>query len=151
MTGILVLGAPLGLVIFSKISGKQNEGSKNRQFSLIGLIVMAISMIGFLLVNNNWAALLVTLFLFIYGIGGGYFQPANIAIIMNSGGENSQGSIGALQRMIQNIAIASGTAIGSTIISLLKNDLALGIKICWSMTLVLVVFVILLDVVSNPK
>lgn len=151
MTGILVLGAPLGLVIFSKTSGKQNDGSKNRQFSLIGLIVMAISMIGLLLVNNNWTASLVTLFLFIYGIGGGYFQPANIAIIMNSGGENSQGSIGALQRMIQNIAIASGTAIGSTVISLLKNDLSLGIKICWSITLILVAFVILLDVVVNQK
>ncbi|WP_156184567.1 MFS transporter [Clostridium carboxidivorans] len=151
MTGILVLGAPLGLVIFSKISGKQNDGLKNRQFSLIGLIIMAISMIGLLLVNNNWTAVLVTLFLFIYGIGGGHFQPANIAIIMSSGGKNSQGSIGALQRMIQNIAIATGTTIGSTIISLLKNDLSLGIKICWSMTLILVAFVILLDIVFNQK
>lgn len=151
MTGILVLGAPLGLVIFSKISGKQNDGSKNRQFSLVGLIVMAISIIGLLLVDKNWTASLVTLFLFIYGIGGGYFQPANIAIIMNSGGENSQGSIGALQRMTQNIAIASGTAIGSTVICFLKNDLSLGAKICWSITLILVVFAILLDVIFNPK
>lgn len=151
MTGILVLGAPLGLVIFSKISGKQNDGSKNRQFSLVGLIVMAISIIGLLLVDKNWTASLVTLFLFIYGIGGGYFQPANIAIIMNSGGENSQGSIGALQRMTQNIAIASGTAIGSTVICFLKNDLSLGAKICWSITLILVVFAILLDVIFNSK
>ncbi|MEE6665724.1 MFS transporter, partial [Limosilactobacillus fermentum] len=40
---------------------------------------------------------------------GGYFQPANISTIMQSGSTNNQGTIGSLQRMIQNIAIANGT------------------------------------------
>jgi hypothetical protein len=42
-----------------------------------------------------------------YGIG--IFQPANIASIMQIGDQNEQGSLGSLQRMVQNIAIATGT------------------------------------------
>ena len=53
-TGFLVLGAPTGLVLFSRISSKINNGNKNKLFSHIGLSIILISLIFLLLINPNW-------------------------------------------------------------------------------------------------
>ena len=52
--------------------------------------------------------------LLLYGGGGGIFQPANIASIMTSVSKEKQGTIGAVQRMLQNVAIAFGAAVAAT-------------------------------------
>jgi len=70
-TGFLVLGAPAGLVIFSRLSGKYNDGSKNKAFSHLGLgiiIVLCFSSYYSLLAGLIY---FLTLGLFIYGVGGG--------------------------------------------------------------------------------
>lgn len=85
VTGLLVLGAPAGLVIFSKVSGKYNDGHQNTGFSLLGLSIIAVALAGLCIANQYWPALAITLLLFIYGVGGGFFQPANIAAIMQVG------------------------------------------------------------------
>ncbi|MCB5120479.1 multidrug efflux MFS transporter MdeA [Streptococcus mutans] len=138
-TGFLVLGAPAGLVLFSRISGKINDGSKNKSFSHIGLGIIILSLIFLLLLTPSWPYLFLTLGLFIYGIGGGYFQPANMASIMLASPMKMQGSTGALQRMVQNIAISAGSAIGSTCLNLWSNNLLLATRIGWGITLVLVI------------
>jgi predicted MFS family arabinose efflux permease len=84
-----------------------------------------------------------------YGIG--IFQPANIASIMQIGDQNEQGSLGSLQRMVQNIAIATGTAIGSTVMNLLSGDLGSGIRINWDITLILVLIIIFLSVFFDKE
>ena len=151
ITGLLVLGAPAGLIIFSRISGKHNNGHKNSQFSFLGLTTIGISLIGLLAFNQQWPALFMTFFLFVYGIGGGLFQPANIAAIMQVGEKGNQGSMGSLQRMTQNIAIASGTAIGSTTINLLPGNLETSIKINWGVTLCLTIVTIVFDRKNNGQ
>ncbi|GHP14081.1 MFS transporter [Lentilactobacillus fungorum] len=150
-TGLLVLGAPAGLVIFSRISGNQNDGTKSQTFSRWGLIIIALAFISLVLVNTHWPAI-ITGCLFLFGIGGGYFQPANIATIMQSGSSTHQGAIGSLQRMIQNIAIASGTAIGSTLINQTTPNLQKGILYNWIVAMVLVLLILTIDfMVSHPS
>ncbi|WP_415599731.1 MFS transporter [Liquorilactobacillus hordei] len=151
ITGLLVLGAPVGLVIFSRISGKLNDGHKNSMFSLLGLGIIAISLLGLAFSSQQAPAILITFFLFIYGIGGGFFQPASIAAIMQIGNNKNQSSLGALQRMVRNIAIASGTAIGSTIINLLSQKMVIGIRISWIITLFFVLIIICLSRIFNRK
>ncbi|BAQ25288.1 MDR permease [Streptococcus troglodytae] len=138
-TGFLVLGAPAGLVLFSRISGKINDGSKNKSFSHFGLGIIILSLIFLLLLTPSWPYLFLTLGLFIYGIGGGYFQPANIASIMQASPMEMQGSTGALQRMVQNVAISAGSAVGSTCLNLWSSNLLLATRIGWFITLVLVI------------
>lgn len=149
VTGLLVLGAPAGLVIFSRISGSQNDGSKNLKFSRWGLMIIALAFVGLLLVGVQWPPIIVTGCLFLFGIGGGYFQPANIATIMQSGSASNQGIIGSLQRMIQNITIASGTAIGSTLINLTVPNLRLGIQVNWYLALFVVVIIVIVEILIN--
>ncbi len=139
LTGFLVLGAPVGLVLFSRVSGKLNNGSKNIFFSRLGLGIICLSLIFLLILSPKWPYPLFTLSLFIYGVGGGYFQPANIASIMQASPIEMQGGAGALQRMVQNVAIACGSAIGATCLNLWPNNLLLATRIAWVMTFVLVI------------
>ncbi|WP_165212522.1 MFS transporter [Streptococcus tangpeifui] len=139
LTGFLVLGAPAGLVIFSRVSGKLNNGHKNKMFSRLGLKIICLSLVFLLLLNPKWPYLFLTLGLFIYGIGGGYFQPANISSIMQASPIEIQGSAGALQRMVQNVAISSGSAIGAACLNLWPNNLLLATRVGWAITIVLVI------------
>lgn len=139
--------ASAGLVIFSKVSGKYNDGHQNTGFSLLGLSIIAVALAGLCIANQYWPALAITLLLFIYGVGSGFFQPANIAAIMQVGDQASQGSLGSLQRMVQNIAIASGTAIGSTVLNLFSGRSATSIQINWGITLAMVVVTLLLSII----
>ena len=151
LTGLLVLGAPVGLVIFSRLSGKYNDGHQNTRFSLLGLSIIAVALAGLCIANQYWPALVITLLLFIYGVGGGFFQPANIAEIMQVGDQASQGSLGSLQRMVQNIAIASGTAIGSTVLNLFSGRLAISIQVDWGITLAMVVVTLVMSMIFKRR
>lgn len=149
VTGLLVLGTPAGLVIFSRISGSQNNGSKTQKFSRWGLMIIALAFVGLLLVGVQWLPIIVTGCLFLFGIGGSYFQPANISTIMQSGSTSNQDTIGSLQRMIQNIAIANGTAIGSTLINLTAPNLPPGIQVTWYLALFVVAIIVIAGILIN--
>lgn len=62
---------------------------------------------------------------------------------------SNQGTIGSLQRMIQNIAIANGTAIGSTLINLTAPNLPLGIQVTWYLALFVVAIIVIAGISIN--
>ena len=112
-------------------------------------MIIALAFVGLLLVGVQWLPIIVTGCLFLFGIGGGYFQPANISTIMQSGSTSNQGTIGSLQRMIQNIAIANGTAIGSTLINLTAANLPPGIQVTWYLALFVVAIIVIAGISIN--
>ncbi|WP_242270505.1 MFS transporter [Bacillus cereus group sp. BfR-BA-01425] len=116
-TGFVLLSAPLGLVIFSRIAGKFMGRFGTTLFMRIGLGIMFIAFVGLSFIEAQWSPYLLASVLFLYGIGGGIFQPANIASIMASVSKEKQGSVGAVQRMLQNVAIAFGAAVAATFMS----------------------------------
>ncbi|MGF9769465.1 MFS transporter [Bacillus albus] len=116
-TGFVLLSAPLGLVIFSRIAGKFMGRFGTTLFMSIGLGIMFIAFVGLSFIEAQWSPYVLASLLFLYGIGGGIFQPANIASVMASVSKEKQGSIGAIQRMLQNVAIAFGAAVAATFMS----------------------------------
>lgn len=145
LTGLLVLGAPVGIAIFSKVAGNINDGTRSRSFSLGGIIIMLISFILLLLLPPTVSPVFITLALFIYGVGGGFFQPANIAALMHSVKFARQGSMSALQRMTQNIAIALGSSVGSLIMVANHHHELTGIRTGYLVTLILIVLVLIIS------
>lgn len=145
LTGLLVLGAPVGIAIFSKVAGDINNGTRNRQFSLSGIGVMLVSFILLLLLPPTVSPVFITLALFVYGVGGGFFQPANIAALMHSVKFTRQGSMSALQRMTQNIAIALGSSAGSLIMVANHHHELTGIRTGYLVTLILIVLVLIIS------
>jgi EmrB/QacA subfamily drug resistance transporter len=112
-TGFVLLSAPLGLVILSRISGKYINRFGRTRLMLIGLGIMLAAFIGLSFMQAQWSIFLLAFLLFLYGVGGGIFQPANIGSVMGAVSTDQQGTISAVQRMVQNIAIAFGASVAA--------------------------------------
>lgn len=134
-TGFVLLSAPLGLVIFSRIAGKYMERFGPKLLMKIGLCVMFIAFVGLSFIQAHWSPYIMVSLLLLYGGGGGIFQPANIASIMTSVPKEKQGMIGAVQRMLQNVAIAFGAAVAATFMdsqgNMATDELILAFRYSW--------------------
>lgn len=151
ITGLLVLGAPVGIAIFSKVAGNLNDGTKNVKFSLIGILLMLLSFVGLAMIPPKLSPLWITGLLFLYGVGGGFFQPLNVAALMGAVGLAEQGKMSALQRMTQNVAIALGSSIGSIIMYEFGKSEYWGIKMGYLVTLILIGVTLLISFIKRKK
>lgn len=151
MTGLLVLGAPVGIAIFSKVAGNLNDGTKNVKFSLIGIFLMLLSFVGLAMIPPKLSTLWITGLLFLYGVGGGFFQPSNVAALMGAVGLAEQGKMSALQRMTQNVAIALGSSIGSIIMYEFGKSEYWGIKMGYLVTLILIGVTLLISFIKRKE
>jgi EmrB/QacA subfamily drug resistance transporter len=114
--GLVNLSAPLGLVLMSKVSGRLIEKAGTTRLMMIGLIIMAV-IYGILgTMQSNWSPTLIAILLMLYGFGAGLFVPPNTSAIMSAVGRDIQGTIGAVQRMMQNLGIALYATIASVLI-----------------------------------
>lgn len=115
--GLVNLTSPLGLVLISKITGKLISRVGNTILMTVGLVIMIASYTSLGLLQYILNPITISLLLLIYGIGGGFFLPSNTSAIMGTVSKDMQGTVGATQRMVQNIGIAVYTAITSLFIS----------------------------------
>ncbi|MFC7391474.1 MFS transporter [Scopulibacillus cellulosilyticus] len=143
-TGIVNLSAPMALVIFSKVSGQLIKKVQTTHLMITGILIMASAYGTLGGMEVNWSPFLISGILFIYGIGAGLFQPPNTAAIMGAVPYEIQGTIGAVQRMVQNLGIALYTVIATALIQGHShngiNDLMNGYQGAWifaAITLVL--------------
>ena len=72
-TGFVLLSAPLGLVIFSRIAGKYMERFGPKLLMKIGLCVMFIAFVGLSFIQAHWSPYIMVSLLLLYG-GGGEFS-----------------------------------------------------------------------------
>jgi EmrB/QacA subfamily drug resistance transporter len=114
--GLVSFCAPLGLVALSQVSGSNMDRIGPRRLMVTGLAVMLAALAVLFGIHAGWPPVLLAALLFAYGVGGGIFQPANIAAVMGAAQEGSQGTVGAVQRMVQNLFIAVGAAVGAAFI-----------------------------------
>ena len=152
--GIVNLASPLGLVLISKISGKLISRIGNIVLMTIGLIIMIMAYTSLGLLQYILNPVTISLLLLIYGIGGGFFLPSNTSAIMGTVSQNMQGTVGATQRMVQNIGIAFYTAVTSLFISNSPNSdkLIEGASHAWlfaSITLLLALLPFLLKILKT--
>lgn len=132
--GLVSLFSPLGLLLFSQISGNSINRLGTGKLMLIGLTGMLLGFIGLTTIQRGWSPLLVAGFLFVFGVGGGIFQPPNIDAVMGTVSDARQGEIGSIQRMVQNLFIAIGTALSAVLIRTTTTNVSQlmeGIRWSW--------------------
>ncbi|MGK9288610.1 MFS transporter [Staphylococcus warneri] len=152
--GLVNLTSPLGLVIISKVTGKLISRIGNIILMTIGLLIMIVSYTNLGLLQYMLNPITISLLLLLYGIGGGFFLPSNTSAIMKTVSQDIQGTVGATQRMVQNIGIAFYTAVTSLFISNSSNSdkLISGASHAWlfaSLSLFLALIPFLLRILKN--
>ncbi|MCO6289577.1 EmrB/QacA subfamily drug resistance transporter [Staphylococcus epidermidis] len=108
----------LGFIIPPYILEKINHLSSWQ----IGLVIMIAAYTNLGLLQYILNPITISLLLLLYGIGGGFFLPSNTSAIMGTVSQDMQGTVGATQRMVQNIGIAFYTAVTSLFINHSSNS-----------------------------
>ncbi|HEU5378274.1 MAG TPA: MFS transporter [Ktedonobacteraceae bacterium] len=132
--GLISLSAPLGLALLARVSGGLLQKYSASTLMEAGQLIILVALGILCAFQPTWSLLILALLLLLYGVGGGIFLPANIADIMASGAKELQGTIGSIQRMVQNVGIALGTAIAAALMqtSGVLNRAALTDGFHWS-------------------
>jgi predicted MFS family arabinose efflux permease len=124
--GLVAAIAPVGLVAASRWSGKRIEALGAQRLMTLGLALMLGALALLAITHRTVSPALIGPLLLVYGVGGGLFQPANIATVMAAESSDRQGTIGAVQRMAQNVGIALGATVGGAFLTAAEGQTAGG-------------------------
>jgi MFS family permease len=114
--GIYMIPMSIGFVITGPISGWLSDKRGARLLATIGMVISAISFIGFVMLPVDFIYLLFGAVLFVMGIGGGIFASPNMASIMNSVPTECRGVASGMRATIQNSATTISQAVFFTVI-----------------------------------
>jgi MFS family permease len=100
--GIYLLPLTIGFLVAGPISGFLSDRHGARILSTLGMVVIAGSFFGLLLVPTNFAYWLFALLVLLNGIGGGLFSAPNSTAIMNSVPADQRGGAAGVQATFLN-------------------------------------------------
>jgi MFS family permease len=100
--GIYLLPLTAGFLIAGPLAGRLSDRYGARAFSTTGLLVMAGSFAGLLLLPTNFSFPVFAILVGLNGIGSGLFGAPNLTAIMNSVRPGQRGSAGGINSTLQN-------------------------------------------------
>jgi MFS family permease len=100
--GIYMVPLTVGFLVAGPVSGKLSDRFGHRTFAFSGLLVMAATFGGMLLLPENFAYPLFALLIFLNGVGGGLFSAPNTSSIMSSVGANQRGAASGMRSTFMN-------------------------------------------------
>jgi MFS family permease len=100
--GIYLVPMTIGFLIAGPLSGFLSDRFGPRLFAAGGLLVMAISFVGLLLLPGDFNYVIFAVLIFINGLGGGLFAAPNTSLIMSSVPANMRGAASGMRATFQN-------------------------------------------------
>jgi MFS family permease len=100
--GIYLLPLTAGFLVAGPLSGRLSDRYGARAFATTGLLIMAGSFFGLLLLPTNFSFPVFAVLVGLNGIGSGLFGAPNLTAIMNSVRSSQRGSAGGINSTLQN-------------------------------------------------
>ncbi|MET0423110.1 MAG: MFS transporter, partial [Actinoplanes sp.] len=100
--GIYLVPMTIGFLAAGPIAGTLSDRFGPRPFATGGLLVMAVSFFGLLLLPGNFSYPVFALLIFINGLGGGLFAAPNTSLIMSSVPADMRGAASGMRATFQN-------------------------------------------------
>jgi MFS family permease len=95
--GIYMLPLTAGFLIAGPISGKLSDKYGARLFAFGGMVLVALTFVGFLLIPVNFPYWLFALLLVVNGLASGLFSSPNVSAIMNSVPAHQRGAASGMR------------------------------------------------------
>jgi MFS family permease len=105
--GIYLLPLTIGFLVAGPVAGKLSDRYGARLFATVGLVLVALSFIGFLLIPVDFSYWVFALLLLLNGLASGLFAAPNATMIMNSVPANQRGAAAGMRGTFMN----SGSAL----------------------------------------
>ncbi|RKR73962.1 MFS transporter [Frondihabitans australicus] len=131
--GIYLIPLTVGFLIAGPISGTLSDRFGAKGFATGGLVLVALTFVGLLLLPVNFSYLPFAVITFLSGVGSGMFGAPNRASIMNSVPANQRGSASGMAGTVQNAGTSLSIGVffslmiaglSTTLPSTLKSGLA---------------------------
>jgi MFS family permease len=100
--GIYLVPMTIGFLVAGPVAGYLSDKFGPRLFAAGGLLVMAASFVGLLLLPGDFNYTVFALLIFINGLGGGLFAAPNTSLIMSSVPANMRGAASGMRATFQN-------------------------------------------------
>jgi MFS family permease len=100
--GIYMVPLTIGFLVAGPASGKLSDRFGHRAFACAGLLVMAATFGGMLLLPENFAYPVFALLIFLNGVGAGLFSAPNTSSIMSSVGPLQRGAASGMRSTFMN-------------------------------------------------
>ena len=117
MAGILLTPFAACLMISSPISGRLSDKYGSRGLSTAGLIISAVGLIGFFLLEPDTSIIAIIIWMSIMGIGSGMFFSPNTNAIMSSVPPEKRGIATGTRTMMMNVGNLISLAITMGVIT----------------------------------
>jgi len=100
--GIYMVPLTIGFLVAGPASGKLSDKFGHRVFACTGLLVMAATFGGMLLLPENFSYPVFALLIFLNGVGAGLFSAPNTSSIMSSVGASQRGAASGMRSTFMN-------------------------------------------------
>jgi MFS family permease len=100
--GIYLLPLTIGFLVAGPVAGHLSDKYGARLFAAAGLLVMAASFGGLLLVPSDFDYRVFALLVFFNGLGGGLFSAPNTSLVMSSVPAHLRGAASGMRATFQN-------------------------------------------------
>ncbi|MER7009177.1 MFS transporter [Dactylosporangium sp. NPDC000555] len=100
--GIYLLPLTVGFLAAGPIAGHLSDRYGPRLFSAVGLLVMALSFGGLLILPTDFSYWVFAVLVFLNGLGGGLFAAPNTSLIMSSVPAHMRGAASGMRATFQN-------------------------------------------------
>jgi MFS family permease len=100
--GIYLLPMTVGFLLAGPVSGYLSDRYGQRLFAAVGLLVMAVSFVGLLLIPGDFDYLVFGALIFVNGLGGGLFAAPNTSLVMSSVPANMRGAASGMRATFMN-------------------------------------------------
>src|SRR4051812_374339 len=100
--GIYLVPMTIGFLAAGPLAGSLSDRFGPRPFAAGGLLVMAVSFVGLLLLPGNFNYVLFAALIFVNGLGGGLFAAPNTSLVMSSVPAHMRGAASGMRATFQN-------------------------------------------------
>jgi MFS family permease len=105
-SGIYMLPMTLGFLMAGPLSGTLSDRFGSRPFAVGGMVLMAVTFVGLVLIPVNFDYRLFAVLIFLNGVGGGIFTSPNTAAIMSSVPAAERGAASGIRATFTNAGMS---------------------------------------------